>query len=84
MTAAQQREQRTPPRFLVRTFWALHRAAYRLSGGRVGLKQPEAGARFGFMRLSTVGRRSGKARRRHRRLLRGRPEPRHPGHERLG
>jgi deazaflavin-dependent oxidoreductase (nitroreductase family) len=62
MTAAQQREQRTPPRFLVRTFWASHRAAYRLSGGRLGLKQPEAGARFGFMRLRTVGRRSGKAR----------------------
>jgi deazaflavin-dependent oxidoreductase (nitroreductase family) len=59
---AQQPALRTPPRILVRTFWTLHRAAYRLTGGRFGLKQPEAGARFGMMRLSTVGRRSGKAR----------------------
>lgn len=62
MTAAREQAPRTPPRVLVRTFWALHRAAYRLSGGRLGLKQPEVGERFGFMRLSTVGRRSGKAR----------------------
>ena len=40
----------------------LHRAAYRLTGGRFGLSQPTAGERFGFMRLKTVGRRSGKAR----------------------
>jgi deazaflavin-dependent oxidoreductase (nitroreductase family) len=59
---AQQQALRTPPRILVRTFWTLHRAAYRLTGGRFGLKQPEAGARFGMMRLNTVGRRSGKAR----------------------
>jgi deazaflavin-dependent oxidoreductase (nitroreductase family) len=64
MTAVreQRHELRTPPRFLVRTFWILHRAAYRLTGGRFGLKRPEAGERFGFMRLHTVGRRSGKAR----------------------
>jgi deazaflavin-dependent oxidoreductase (nitroreductase family) len=62
MTAVHERAPRTPPRVLIRTFWALHRAMYRLTGGRFGLKQPEAGARFGMMRLSTVGRRSGKAR----------------------
>ena len=62
MTAEQQHELRTPPRFLIRTFWTLHRTAYRLTGGRFGLSQPEAGERFGFMRLNTVGRRSGKAR----------------------
>ena len=61
MTAERQ-ELRTPPRVLIRTVWMLHRAAYRLSGGRFGLKQPEAGAQFGFMRLNTVGRRSGKPR----------------------
>jgi deazaflavin-dependent oxidoreductase (nitroreductase family) len=61
MTARQQ-ELRTPPRAVVRTFWMLHRAAYRLTGGRFGLAQPTAGKRFGFMRLTTVGRRSGKAR----------------------
>jgi deazaflavin-dependent oxidoreductase (nitroreductase family) len=61
MTAVRE-QAKTPPRFLIRTFWTLHRSAYRLTGGRFGLKQPEAGERFGFMRLHTVGRRSGKAR----------------------
>jgi deazaflavin-dependent oxidoreductase (nitroreductase family) len=62
MTAEQKQDLRTPPRILIRTFWTLHRAAYRLTGGRFGLKEPQAGARFGFMRLRTVGRRSGRAR----------------------
>jgi deazaflavin-dependent oxidoreductase (nitroreductase family) len=53
---------RTPPRFAVRTFWLLHRAMYRLSGGRLGLSRPEAGTRFGMMRLTTLGRRSGQPR----------------------
>jgi len=59
---AERQALRTPPRFLIRTFWILHRTAYRLSGGRFGLQQPAAGERFGFMRLTTVGRRSNKAR----------------------
>ena len=62
MTATVEPTVKTPPRALIRTFWMLHRAAYRLTGGRFGLKQPEAGSRFGMMRLATVGRRSGKAR----------------------
>jgi F420H(2)-dependent quinone reductase len=62
MTAEQQLGMRTPPRALIRTFWMLHRSIYRLTGGRFGLKQPETGERFGFMRLSTIGRRSGKVR----------------------
>ncbi len=62
MTAAVEPTAKTPPRPLVRTFWKLHRAAYRLTGGRFGLKEPEAGSRFGMMRLATVGRRSGKPR----------------------
>ncbi|MEO8462104.1 MAG: nitroreductase family deazaflavin-dependent oxidoreductase [Chloroflexota bacterium] len=53
---------RTPPRFAVRIFWSLHRAVYRLSGGRLGLSRPKAGARFGMMRLTTLGRRSGQSR----------------------
>jgi deazaflavin-dependent oxidoreductase (nitroreductase family) len=61
MTAVQQ-GARTPPRALIRTFWMLHRAAYRVTGGRFGLARPTAGERFGFMRLKTVGRRSGKTR----------------------
>jgi hypothetical protein len=40
----------------------LHRAIHRLSGGRIGLSQPEAGERFGMMRLTTLGRRSGQPR----------------------
>jgi deazaflavin-dependent oxidoreductase (nitroreductase family) len=59
---AQPQEVRTLPRPLIRTFWMLHRAAYRLTGGRFGLRQPEAGSTFGMMRLDTVGRRSGRTR----------------------
>ena len=62
MTAARSQARRTPPRLVIRTFWTLHRAAYRLTGGRFGLRPPAAGARFGMLRLTTVGRRSGKAR----------------------
>ncbi len=61
MTASAQ-AQGLPPRMLVRTFWALHRAAYRATGGRFGLSRPEAGHKFGMLRLGTVGRRSGRAR----------------------
>jgi len=53
---------RTLPRFVLRTFWLLHRALYRFSGGRVGLSRPETGGKFGMMRLTTVGRRSGEQR----------------------
>jgi deazaflavin-dependent oxidoreductase (nitroreductase family) len=53
---------RTPPRFLVRTFWLLHRTIYRLTGGRLGLSRPQQGKRFGMLRVHTVGRRSGKRR----------------------
>ena len=62
MTASRQDSVRTLPRPLIRTFWMLHRAAHRLSGGRFGLSQPAAGGRFGMMRLITTGRRSGKTR----------------------
>ena len=61
MTASAQ-AQGLPPRMLVRTFWALHRAAYRATGGRFGLSRPEARHKFGMLRLSTLGRRSGQAR----------------------
>jgi deazaflavin-dependent oxidoreductase (nitroreductase family) len=54
---------KTPlPRPLIRIFWALHRLAYRVTGGRFGLSRPETGAKFGMMRLATVGRRTGRAR----------------------
>jgi deazaflavin-dependent oxidoreductase (nitroreductase family) len=53
---------RTLPRFVLRTFWLLHRALYRFSGGRIGLSRPKTGGRFGMMRLTTLGRRSGQPR----------------------
>jgi F420H(2)-dependent quinone reductase len=62
MTAATKEVPRTPPRALVSTFWVLHRAIYRLTGGRLGVWRPKAGKRFGTMRLTSVGRRSGQRR----------------------
>jgi deazaflavin-dependent oxidoreductase (nitroreductase family) len=61
MTAEQQAAN-LPPRPLIRFFWKLHRTAFRFTGGRFGLRRPETGATFGMMRLTTIGRRSGKAR----------------------
>ena len=53
---------RTLPRFALQTFWALHRAAYRVTGGRFGLSRPQTGSKFGMLRLTTIGRRSGQSR----------------------
>ena len=50
------------PRPFVRIAWVLHRALYRVTGGRIGLARPKAGGRFGMMRLTTLGRRSGQPR----------------------
>jgi deazaflavin-dependent oxidoreductase (nitroreductase family) len=50
--------ERPVARPLLRTFWAMHRAIYRLTDGRIGLQQPERGAKFGMLRLHTVGRKS--------------------------
>lgn len=62
MTAVRERARRTPPRFALRIAWVLHRGLYRLSGGRFGLSRPVAGSKFGMLRLTTVGRRSGVSR----------------------
>lgn len=62
MTAASDPATSLPPRVLVRTFWSLHRAAVRMTGGHFGLTSPRAGARFGMLRLVTTGRRSGRRR----------------------
>ena len=56
------KEPRLPPRWFVHGFWHAHRAVLRLSGGRVGLWRPKPDG-WGAMRLTTVGRRSGKERR---------------------
>ena len=52
---------RLPPRWFIRLAWVVHRAIYRFTGGRWGLTLPRPG-RFGLMRLTTVGRRSGRER----------------------
>jgi F420H(2)-dependent quinone reductase len=62
MTATTPEQVKLPPRPLIRTFWRLHRGMYRLTGGRFGLQRPERGAKFGMLRLHTVGRRSGRER----------------------
>jgi len=49
------------PRWLVRTIWIAHRAAYSLTGGRFGLR-PATTGQWGMLRLTTVGRRSGQCR----------------------
>lgn len=50
-----------PPRWFVRLAWFSHRSLYRLSRGRLGLRQPGPD-RFGLMRLTTTGRRTGRER----------------------
>jgi deazaflavin-dependent oxidoreductase (nitroreductase family) len=63
MTAtAPHAEASRPPRPLIKLFWKVHRAMYRVTGGRFGLQLPETGAKFGMLRIRTVGRRSGKTR----------------------
>ena len=49
------------PRWLVRTIWTLHRAAYSVTGGRFGLRTP-SDTRWGMLRLTSVGRRTGSER----------------------
>lgn len=52
---------RVPPRWFVRTAWAVHRGLYRVTGGRFGLRKPK-GDTYGMCRLTVTGRRSGQDR----------------------
>jgi deazaflavin-dependent oxidoreductase (nitroreductase family) len=52
---------RVPPRWFVRLAWSTHRGLYRITGGRIGLWRPKPG-RWGAMRLTTIGRRTGRER----------------------
>lgn len=61
MADAPKPSPRLPPRFVVVGAWYIHRAIYRLTGGRKGLWPPKPN-RWGTMRLTTVGRRSGRQR----------------------
>jgi len=56
------KQVRVPPRWFVRLAWSTHRGLYRISGGRIGLWRPKPG-RWGALRLTTRGRRSGRERR---------------------
>jgi deazaflavin-dependent oxidoreductase (nitroreductase family) len=61
MAEPTQRAPWLPPRWFIRTFWAGHRAFYRVSPGQLGLWRPK-GTSYGTLRLTTVGRRSGRER----------------------
>ena len=52
---------RLPPRFIITTFWVLHRALYRVLGRRRALR-PVTEKNWGMMRLTTTGRKSGRER----------------------
>ncbi len=47
-----------PPRWFIRAAWRIHKALYRWSGGRFGLRAPRSD-RYGLAYLTTTGRRSG-------------------------
>jgi len=49
-----------PPRFVIRAAWLIHRAIYRITGGRRGLRPPTE--TFGTLRIHTIGRRTGEQR----------------------
>jgi F420H(2)-dependent quinone reductase len=56
-----ERKARVPPRWFVVTAWHVHRWIVRASRGRKGLWRPRPG-KWGALRLTTVGRRSGEPR----------------------
>jgi deazaflavin-dependent oxidoreductase (nitroreductase family) len=62
MTAIREQAVGTQPRLFIRIAWVGHRALYRVSGGRLGVTRPETGSKFGMLRLTTTGRRSGQPR----------------------
>jgi deazaflavin-dependent oxidoreductase (nitroreductase family) len=61
MTESSKKSPSLPPRWFIRSFWVVQRAAYSVTGGRLGLRSATAD-RWGMLRLRTVGRRSGEER----------------------
>jgi F420H(2)-dependent quinone reductase len=61
MTAIEVKPSPRVPHWLIRSIWLVHRRAYAMTGGRFGLRAPTA-SRWGMLRLTTVGRRSGRTR----------------------
>ena len=52
---------RLPPRWFIKLFWHMHRRVVRATRGRKGLWPPRRG-KWGALRLTTTGRRSGEPR----------------------
>lgn len=61
MTTATTRPAKLPPPWFIHTAWRVHRAMYRLSGGRF-LWTTSNRRGWGALRLTTIGRKSGKER----------------------
>jgi F420H(2)-dependent quinone reductase len=61
MNTAESRPPRVPPPWFVHTAWRVHRALYRLSGGHF-LWTTSNKRGWGALRLTTIGRKSGKER----------------------
>ena len=61
MPAGSERTPRLQPRWFILLFWKVHRALFRVTGGRLGL-WPARAQRWGAMRVTTIGRRSGQER----------------------
>lgn len=61
MSNNRERSAWLPPRWVIRLAWKLHRAVYRVTRGRIGLWSPKAN-RWGTVRLTTIGRRTGEER----------------------
>lgn len=55
------RSPRLPPRWFIRFAWSVHRGLYRVTAGRIGLWRAK-GYRWGAMRLTVTGRRTGRPR----------------------
>jgi F420H(2)-dependent quinone reductase len=60
VTTDLERPPRLPPRWFIRLFWQLHRGVFRVTRGRLGLWRPTK--RWGTLRLTTTGRRTGQPR----------------------
>ncbi|HMM82359.1 MAG TPA: nitroreductase/quinone reductase family protein [Terrimesophilobacter sp.] len=56
-----EKSPKLPPRWVVRIAWNVHRAIYTVTGGRRGL-WPAEPRKWGAMRVTTIGRRTGRER----------------------
>ena len=61
MQEVQEKAAPLPPRWFIRFIWSSHRTLYRMTGGRFGLRRAKSD-RWGMMRLTTTGRRTGQER----------------------